>query len=124
MIESAISKIGVLLGLGFGEAGAEIIGQNMVRVGDMELMMAGKKQYAIFGFCDIRNFTDATEVLQEEVMVFVNSIAKVVHSIVDKYLGAANKNIGDAFLLVWKFQQTDEHKSTNNTSFLSFKMYI
>lgn len=27
---------------------------------------------AIFGFCDIRNFTDATEILQADVMVFVN----------------------------------------------------
>lgn len=26
-------------------------------------MLPGKKIMAIFGFCDIRNFTDATEVL-------------------------------------------------------------
>jgi len=26
-------------------------------------MMPGKKIMSIFGFCDIRNFTDATEVL-------------------------------------------------------------
>jgi hypothetical protein len=37
----------------------------------------------IFGFCDIRNFTDATEVLQEGVMVFVNEIGAIVHGIVD-----------------------------------------
>jgi hypothetical protein len=36
-------------------------------------------------------------------MIFVNEIAYIVHGIVDRYLGAANKNIGDAFLLVWKF---------------------
>ncbi len=35
---------------------------------------------AVFGFCDIRNFTDATEVLQEGVMEFVNSIAQIVHT--------------------------------------------
>jgi hypothetical protein len=35
-------------------------------------------------------------------MIFVNNIGEVVHSMVDRYLGAANKNIGDAFLLVWK----------------------
>jgi len=29
----------------------------------------------IYGFCDIRNFTDATEILEAEVMVFVNEIA-------------------------------------------------
>jgi class 3 adenylate cyclase len=61
----------------------------------------------IFGFCDIRNFTDATEVLQEGVMLFVNEIGEIVHSIVNKYSGAANKNIGDAFLLVWKVEQDD-----------------
>lgn len=36
-------------------------------------------------------------------MVFVNEIGEIVHGIVDNYSGAANKNIGDAFLLVWKF---------------------
>jgi len=38
---------------------------------------------AIFGFCDIRNFTDATEVLQAGVMLFVNEIGEIVHGIVD-----------------------------------------
>lgn len=33
-------------------------------------------------------------------MEFVNSIAKIVHSEVHMHGGAANKNIGDAFLLV------------------------
>lgn len=61
-------------------------------------------QVAIFGFCDIRNFTDLTEVLQEGVMSFVNTIAEIVHSEVHLHDGAANKNIGDAFLLVWKFR--------------------
>jgi hypothetical protein len=38
-------------------------------------MLPGRKQCAIFGFCDIRNFNDATEVLEEDIMVFVNTIA-------------------------------------------------
>lgn len=40
-------------------------------------------------------------------MVFVNEIAAIVHGTVDQYSGSANKNIGDAFLLVWKFQPSD-----------------
>lgn len=55
----------------------------------------------IFMFCDIRSFTDATECLQEEVFVFTNKIALVVHSICHAYGGSANKNIGDAFLVSW-----------------------
>lgn len=40
----------------------------------------------------------------KDVMIFVNNLAEVVHSMVDRFLGAANKNIGDAFLLVWKIK--------------------
>lgn len=68
----------------------------------MNPLIGGKKKCAIFGFCDIRNFTDATEVLQEDIMIFVNQIGEIVHSAVYRYGGSANKNIGDAFLLVWK----------------------
>jgi len=35
-------------------------------------------------------------------MLFVNDIAKIVHGISSEYLGIPNKNIGDAFLIVWK----------------------
>ncbi len=78
-------------------------------------MIPGRKVRAIFGFCDIRSFTDATEVLQEEVMEFVNSIASIVHTEVALHGGAANKNIGDAFLLVWKlpgFARERSHRSS------------
>jgi class 3 adenylate cyclase len=56
----------------------------------------------IFLFCDIRGFTDATECLQEEIFVFTNRIAAVVHSFCNSFGGAANKNIGDAFLVSWR----------------------
>jgi len=104
VLERTIIKIGALLALGFGEAGSEIIAQNMQNNegGDVDPMIEGKRVLAIFGFCDIRNFTDSTEILQEDVMIFVNEIAAIVHGITTDHLGSANKNIGDAFLLVWK----------------------
>lgn len=58
-----IIKIGALLALGFGEAGSEIIATNMAKGGEVDPLIPGKRILAIFGFCDIRNFTDATEVL-------------------------------------------------------------
>ncbi len=70
-------------------------------------MMAGNKCIAIFGFCDIHHFAEANEVLQEDIMAFVNQIADVVHFCVDKFGGSANKNIGEAFLLIWKFKDKD-----------------
>jgi class 3 adenylate cyclase len=107
VLENTILKIGVLLALGFGEAGSIIIGSNVEQGGEIDPMASGAKVVGIYGFCDIRNFTDTTEELQEGVMMFVNEIAQVVHGVVDKYLGAANKNIGDAFLLVWKFNSDE-----------------
>ena len=62
---------------------------------------------AIFGFCDIRQFTDTTEALQERVMLFVNDIAKIVHGLTIEYLGIPNKNIGDAFLILWKLPKSE-----------------
>nr|CAC81658.1 adenylyl cyclase [Tetrahymena pyriformis]CAD36506.3 adenylyl cyclase [Tetrahymena pyriformis] len=125
IIENAIVKIGTLLALGFGEAGSEIIAINMGRQGDVDPMIPGKKKCAIYGFCDIRNFTDATEVLQEDVMLFVNNIGDIVHTITDRFLGAANKNIGDAFLLVWRIneQKYSINDETNEISF-SDQKYI
>ena len=62
----------------------------------------GVRVNAIFGFCDIRDFTFATEGLQQDVMIFVNKVAEITHRHVVKSGGHPNKNIGDAFLLVWK----------------------
>lgn len=103
LLENSISKICGLLAVGFGEAGSAVIAENMKRGGEINPMIPGKKVVAIFGFCDIRQFTDTTEVLQEGIMEFVNTIAKIVHMEVHLHGGSANKNIGDAFLLVWKF---------------------
>eukprot|EP00397_Hematodinium_sp_SG-2012_P003144 GEMP01003152.1.p1 GENE.GEMP01003152.1~~GEMP01003152.1.p1 ORF type:complete len:945 (+),score=117.55 GEMP01003152.1:83-2917(+) len=109
ILEKTIIKLGSLLALGFGEAGANIIGQNMSGSdAGVNALIPGKRVEAIFGFCDIRNFNDCTEILQDKVMVFVNQIGEIVHSIVDMYNGVANKNIGDAFLLVWRVRAMDE----------------
>lgn len=40
-------------------------------------------------------------------MLFVNTIADMVHNEVTRNLGGANKNIGDAFLLVWRYRSKD-----------------
>ena len=63
---------------------------------------------AIFGFCDIRNFTEATEVFQESVISLVNQVASIVHSNTIRHGGQPNKNIGDAFLLVWKLSKSND----------------
>jgi class 3 adenylate cyclase len=110
MIQSAIIKISALLAIGFGEAGGEIIKNNLSSYTDLDPMLLGRKKVALFGFCDIREFAKINEALQERTMVFVNEIADIIHSSVDLFGGAANKNIGDAFLIVWKLPEKKKEK--------------
>jgi class 3 adenylate cyclase len=108
VIQLAIIKISALLAIGFGEAGGAILRENISSQEGLNPMMPGRKKIAIFGFCDIRGFPDINVALQEKTMVFVNEIADIVHSSVDKFSGSANKNIGDAFLIVWKFPHLEK----------------
>jgi hypothetical protein len=64
--------------------------------------LRGEKVHAVFMFADLFNFTAITEALQEDVLAFVNEVARIVHAEVDAGGGAPNKNIGDAFLCTWK----------------------
>ena len=113
IIKSSIIKIASLLATGFGEAGHEMIQHNMNSNHELNPMLKGTKKIAIFGFCDIRNFSEINEALQQDTMVFVNEIADIVHSCVDNFGGAANKNIGDAFLLAWKLKDDDTYIDEN-----------
>jgi len=109
LLEHSITKMCSLLSLGLGEAGAGVVADNIRRSGaEVTAISPGRKVNAIFGFCDIRQFSNITEVLQEDVLEFVNCIARVVHAVAAQHGGQANKNIGDAFLLVWKLCNEQE----------------
>jgi class 3 adenylate cyclase len=43
-------------------------------------------------------------------MVFVNKIAHIVHTCVHEWRGAANKNMGDSFLLTWMVQDPEDQR--------------
>merc|ERR1719247_653857 len=104
MLETTILKIGGLLRIGFGEAGASIIGKNMESTSADErlnIMLPGLAVEAVYGFVGISDFAELTECLLEEVMVFVNKVARIVHTSTNEWYGAANKNMGDSFFLIW-----------------------
>ena len=108
--------------VGFGSAGVEIIRDVLTKdeKKDIDLSQPGSKVTCIFLFCDIRQFTDATEALQEEVFVFTNKIASVVHSICVAHGGSPNKNIGDAFLLSWQL----DSKSSQSHDYVGWNKAI
>jgi len=105
IIKQALMKISALMAIGFGEAGGEIIKNNITFNHELNPMIKGKKMLGIFGFCIIKDFDLINHALQEKTFILVNLIAEIVHSTVDLHKGAANKNIGEAFLLVWKFPE-------------------
>lgn len=102
MLEDTLGKIGRLLQVGFGAAGTEIIAKNMGGAGELDVMIPGKKITSIFGFGIIEHFTETCSLLEEDVITYINTIAEIVHGDAKIFHGAANKNIGSAFLLAWK----------------------
>ena len=102
MIEKAFDKMSTLLRIGFGAAGNAIISKSLMGTGELNAMLPGQHVTAVFGFCDIRAFGELTDVLRGQIMPFVNMLANIVHERVNDHNGAPNKNIGEAFLSVWK----------------------
>jgi class 3 adenylate cyclase len=108
IIETALIRISALLVVGFGEAGKQIIKENLNKKNELHPMTKGRKIKAIFGFCNIRDFARVNIALEQDIMIFSNEIAEIVHSSVDKFSGSTNKNIGEAFLSVWKVNKKRE----------------
>ena len=66
----------------------------------------GKSVYALFGFVTIGGFDNALRNLGGEVMPLINDVAHVVHGEVFRWgfgdSGQCNKNLGSAFLMVFR----------------------
>jgi len=118
ILEKTIVKLGSLLALGFGEAGAQIIAQNMKGTSSgVNVMIPGRNVDIVVGHCRIQNFSVVTEVLQSRVMTFVNQVAEIVHGVVEENLGSSNRNNGDTFLLIWRIPEcgSDDEKERGVT---------
>jgi len=110
-----IKRLGKLLELGFGVAGQEIIKQLISGSGlanlDTTQSSNGQLVESIFNFVIIDNFSETLEILNEKIFDYVNKIAYIVHANVAANSGAANKNIGMAFLNAWKLPDNLQNKS-------------
>merc|ERR1712125_282399 len=115
ILEKTIIKLGSLLALGFGEAGANIIGQNMGggESAVVNAMIPGARVECILGVARVSDFSTAIEVLQGKIMTFVNQIAEIVHGVVNAYHGAPNKNNGDSFVVIWRLNAIDTKTEEN-----------
>lgn len=98
-----LSKSSALLAIGLGEAGRKIFRNQFS--GKIENMLEkGNKVYCIFGFCNLVNFRQISDSLDNSILAFVNKISNIVHRNIYHHLGFVNKNLGDVFFIVWKFK--------------------
>jgi hypothetical protein len=100
---NAIAKIADLLRKCWGIAGAGIISSNLARTKDggtvvFNPTIPGKQVYALFGFVGINDFGKQLRALEQDVMILINDVARVVHDEVYRWAlgdsGQCNKNLG------------------------------
>ncbi|CAE7544861.1 PAT24 [Symbiodinium necroappetens] len=125
ILEKTIVKLGSLLALGFGEAGANIISHNMKGsdTAGVNAVVPGLRVDAVIGVCRVLDFSIATEVLQGRIMTFVNQIAEIIHGVADEFYGAPNKNSGEQFLVIWRMDnnaQAFERRRIAEMSIVAF----
>lgn len=53
-----------------------------------------------------------TEILQEEITVFVNTIVDIVHKVGDTWTGLPTNNFGDRYLIMWRLPTQDDVKKS------------
>ena len=114
---SAIGRITDLLRKCWGVAGADIISTNLAtREGALTEVfnptVPGKSVYALFAFAAINGFDHALRNLEGEVMALINDVANVLHGEVFRWgfgdSGQCNKNLGGAFLMVFRIGLVEE----------------
>ena len=95
----------------WGVAGADIISTNLAtQEGALAEVfnptVPGKSVYALFGFAAINEFSHMVHNLGGDVMILINDVANVLHDEVFRWgygdSGQCNKNLGSAFLMVFR----------------------
>lgn len=123
LLETTIEKITSLLRVGFGEAGAGIISANLSNSNEgssaVDPLLPGVRVYVVVGFCDIHHFDEVLVKLNDGILTFVNTVASVVHESVVHWDGQCNKNLGQAFVILWRI--ADEQSLLNLVKTSSFR---
>lgn len=108
---TAVTSITDLLRKCWGVAGADIISTNLASTGGaltevFNPTVPGKSVYALFGFATINGFDHAMRSLGDDLIDLINNVAKVLHEEVFRWgfgdSGQCNKNLGSAFLMVFR----------------------
>jgi len=107
-LKLSLAKIATMLQVGFGEAGNNLVAENLKKGDTVDPMVPGRKLLGAYGFCIIDEYEEVLECLSEEILPFTNTAASIVHEAVSENGGQPNRNLGEAFLCVWKPDVGDE----------------
>jgi len=75
------------------------------------MLIPGKKINMIFSICKIGNFSETTDCLLDEIVVFVNQIVKIIHQCAKEWDGTPTTNNGDRYMLSWRIPTIDDCKN-------------
>merc|ERR1719240_1178161 len=121
-LKLSLAKIATMLQVGFGEAGNNLVAENLKKGDTVDPMVPGRKLLGAYGFCIIDEYEEVLECLGEEILPFTNTAAEIVHKAVTKNGGQPNRNLGEAFLCVWKPIVVSEIPSTRDLANAETKM--
>jgi len=105
-----------MLQVGFGEAGNNLVAENLKKGDSVDPMVPGRKLLGAYGFCIIDEYEEVLECLGEEILPFTNTAATLVHDAVTSNGGQPNRNLGEAFLCVWKPHFVVDHSDGSQPS--------
>ena len=80
-----------------------------------ELFIPGRKVTVLFSICQIRQFAETTELLSQEIIVFVNTIVKIVHECARQWNGYPTNNYGDKYVITWRIPTSGDIKKVQNS---------
>ncbi|CAG9332402.1 unnamed protein product [Blepharisma stoltei] len=100
ILEETINKIGTLLQMSFGLKGSEIM-SSLFSEPEMNLIKLGSKERSVIALCTVQDFPSIIDCLQEEVLVFINKIARIVHTCTTRWSGTACNNDLGIFTITW-----------------------
>lgn len=102
ILEETIDKIGVLLKISFGTRGSVIMSELLSNELPIKSdKIKGSKESCIMAYVRIQDSAEIIDSLQEEVLVFINKIAKIVHCCANRWEGSICRNDISGFLMLW-----------------------
>lgn len=101
ILEETLARIGNLIKVSFGRNNEEIV-SSYLNSEEMDMFRSGNTVRLIFGFVKIQKFTEITDLLQEQVLLFLNKIGRIVHACTEVWKGTPIQNDMGTFLVIWE----------------------